>query len=279
MTVNQRQKNSLIKALTYLLATLIAVMVLIPFFWMLSTSFKSRGALMSIPIEWLPKEPTLKSYEKLFAIESFGGSIINSFYLAITSTAVQIICATLAAYAFSKLKFKQRERLFKIYIATMMIPFQVLFIPLYIVMSKMNLVNSINALLLLQMFNAFAIFMLRQKMMTINDSYLEAAKIDGASSFTIYSRIVLPLTSGTIATLVVLAFMGSWNDYLFPLVMLQSKDKFTLPLILSSLNGQYTTEYNLLMAGSLVSILPILVIYIFMQKYFKSGLQLGGVKG
>lgn len=275
----QRRKNIIMKALTYILATVIALVVLIPFFWMLSTSLKSRGALMSIPIEWLPKEPNLNSFKRIFAVNNFGTSIFNSFYLAIASTIVQLTFATMAAFAFSKLRFRGREQLFKIYIATMMIPFQVLFIPLYIVMSKMNLVNSINALLLLQMFNAFAIFMLRQKMMTISDSFVEAAKIDGASAFTIYARIILPLSSGTIATLVVLAFMGSWNDYLFPLVMLQSKDKFTLPLILSSLNGQYTTEYNLLMAGSLISILPILIIYICMQKYFKSGLQVGGVKG
>ncbi|MFU0799059.1 MAG: ABC transmembrane type-1 domain-containing protein [Xylanivirga thermophila] len=272
-------KKIIKKVVLYFIAIFIAVLVLMPFFWMISTSLKSRGAMMSIPIEWIPKEITLDSYKKILSIPNFLTSILNSFYLATTTTVVQIISASMAAFAFSKIKFKGREVLFKVYIATMMIPFQVIFIPLFIIMSSMKLTNNLSALLLLQFFNAFAIFMLRQQMMGISDDFIDAATIDGASQLRIFISIIIPLARGTIATLAVMAFMGSWNDYLFPLVMLSDRSKFTLPLILNSLSGQYSSQYNLLMAGSLISMIPIIILYMFMQKYFKAGLQVGGIKG
>jgi multiple sugar transport system permease protein len=272
-------KKIIKKVVLYFIAIFIAVLVLMPFFWMISTSLKSRGAMMSIPIEWIPKEITLDSYKKILSIPNFLTSILNSFYLATTTTVVQIISASMAAFAFSKIKFKGREVLFKVYIATMMIPFQVIFIPLFIIMSSMKLTNNLSALLLLQFFNAFAIFMLRQQMMGISDDFIDAATIDGASQLRIFISIIIPLARGTIATLAVMTFMGSWNDYLFPLVMLSDRSKFTLPLILNSLSGQYSSQYNLLMAGSLISMIPIIILYMFMQKYFKAGLQVGGIKG
>ena len=264
--------------LFYIMGILVAVLILIPFLWMISTSLKSKGALLSIPVEWIPEDPSLDAYKKLFMLDSFTSSVINSFYLAVTTTAVQLLSSSMAAYAFSKIRFKGRESLFKVYLATMMIPFQVTFIPLFIVLSSLGLTNKLNAFLLLQLFNPFAIFMLRQKMMTINNHFIEAAIIDGANKRQIFMKIILPLSSGIIATLSIMSFMGSWNDYLFPLVMLSDKKKFTLPLLLNSLQGQYSSDYNLLMAGSLISILPILIVYIFAQKYFRSGLQIG-VKG
>ncbi len=279
MMIDRKHQKLWGAMLFYVLGSLVAIIILIPFLWMIITSLKSKGTLLSIPIEWIPKEPSLDAYKKILSLQDFSGSIFNSFYLAITTSLVQILSASMAAYAFSKIRFKGREPLFKVYLATMMIPFQVVFIPLFIVMSSMKLTNNLNAFLLLQLFNPFAIFMLRQKMMTISDSFIEAAIIDGANQLQIFRRIVLPLTSGILATLGVMAFMGSWNDYLFPLVMISDKKKFTLPLILSALQGQYSSDYNLLMAGSLISILPILIVYILAQKYFRSGLQVGGIKG
>jgi len=279
MMISRRCRKFLGAVSFYIFGSLVALVILIPFFWMIITSLKSKGALLSIPVEWIPKEPSLNAYKKIFTLEGFSSSIFNSFYLAVTTSLVQILSAAMAAYAFSKIQFKGRESLFKIYLATMMIPFQVVFIPLFIVMTSLKLTNNLSAFMLLQLFNPFAIFMLRQKMMTISDSFIEAAIIDGANQFQIFWKVILPLSSGILATLGVMAFMGSWNDYLFPLVMLSDKKKFTLPLILSALQGQYTNDYNLLMAGSLISILPILIVYMFAQKYFRSGLQIGGVKG
>lgn len=277
--INNKTKKFTSTFMFYFFGTLVALVILIPFFWMVSTSLKSRGALIAIPIEWIPKKPNINSFKKIFGLSEFNGALLNSLYLAVTTSTIQIISAAMAAYAFSKIKFRGRESLFKVYLATMMIPFQVIFIPLFIIMSTFRLTNNLNAFLLLQFFNPFAIFMLRQKMMTISDSYIEAAVIDGAKSFQIFGRIILPLSRGILATLFVISFMGSWNDYLFPLVMLSDKKKFTLPLILNALETQYGREYNTLMAGSLVSIIPILIIYIFAQKQFQSGLQVGGIKG
>lgn len=274
-----RRKRVAGKAVFYVVALLIAVIVCLPFFWMLITSLKSKGAVMSIPVEWIPKNPTLESYIKLFSIPNFGTSVLNSFYLSLVCTAVRIICAAMAAYGLTKIHFRGRDGMFKVYITALMIPAQITFIPLFIVMTKLHLTNSLNAFIMLQLFNAFAIFMLRQKMMTINNAYIEAATIDGASHWRIFWKIILPMCSGTIATLAILSFMDLWNDYLLPLVLLTDQSKYTLPILLSTLSGQYKNQYNLMMAGSLVSIVPILIVYIFAQRYFKDGLNVGGVKG
>ena len=279
MTDSLRVRRIIRTVLLYVFALAVAFLVCVPFFWMISTSLKSKGAIMSIPVQWFPKKPSLAAYKKLFAMSNFTQSIFNSFYLAITCTAARILCAAMAAFALTKIRFRGRELTFKIYVTALMIPGQITFIPLFIVLTKLHLTNSLNAFILLQFFNAFSVFMLRQKMMTINDAFIEAAVIDGAGMHTIFRRIVLPLSSGTLATLAILSFMDLWNDYLLPLVLLSDARKFTLPLILSTLSSQYKTQYNLTMAGSLVSIVPILIVYICAQKYFKEGLTVGGVKG
>lgn len=258
---------------------LIAVIVCIPFYWMIITSLKGRGAIMSIPVEWIPKRPTLDAYRKLFAMPEFIGSLANSFYVSLLCTIARLLCAAMAAFALTKIPFKGRNVIFAVYVTALMIPAQITFIPLFIIMTNLHLTNSLNAFVLLQLFNAFAIFMLRQKMLTINDAYIEAAVIDGANMWCIFYKIILPMSSSTIATLAILAFMDMWNDYLLPLVLLSERSKFTLPLLLSTLSGQYKNQYNLTMAGALISIVPILIVYILSQKFFKEGLTIGGVKG
>lgn len=261
--------------LLYLCAVLIGIIVLVPFFWMISTSFKANGALMTVPIEWIPSKPTLANYIQLFGLNNFFKSVFNSFYLSVISTAVQLVSASMAAYALTLISFKGRGLLFKVYLITLMIPAQVTFIPLFIIMSKLGITDSLNALILLQLFNAFALFMLRQSMMSVNASIIEAAVIDGANPFTVYFRVVMPVIKGTVSALAVISFMGIWNDFLIPLVMLSSPDKYTLPLVLNTLNGQYGTQYNLLMAGCIISIIPILIVYLVAQKNFKAGMQVG----
>jgi multiple sugar transport system permease protein len=263
----------------YIIAIILALVVGIPFFWMIITSLKSRGAIMSIPVEWIPREPGLDSYIKLFSIPNFGLSILNSFYLAVICTAANLLCAAMAAFALTKIPFKGQKLVFSLYLTAMMLPGQVTFIPIFIIMAKLGLTNSLNAFVLLQFFNAFSVFMLRQHMKTIDKAYIEAAVIDGAGLWYIFWRIMLPLCSTALATLGILSFMGSWNDYLLPLVLLSDRTKATLPIILSSMSGQYGTQYNLMMAGALLSIIPILIVYICMQKYFKAGLTAGGIKG
>ncbi|MBQ0035901.1 MAG: carbohydrate ABC transporter permease [Firmicutes bacterium] len=265
--------------LYYVVGIVLAVISLIPFLWMISTSLKSRGALMSIPIEWIPKEPSLAAYEKVFSKFPFSKTIANSLFISVTYTVITLISASMAAFAFAKINFKGSNVLLKIFLATMMIPTQVTIIPLFVVMNKLHLINSYASVILPSIFRPFATFLLVQQMKVIPNDYLDAARMDGASIFTVYFKIALPLCAPTLATLAVTTFMESWNDYLWPLLMLTDKSKMTLPIALSTLNGQFATEYNVLMAGSLISMIPIIIIYIFAQKYFQNGMMSGGIKG
>ena len=272
-------KKRLSTAAYYIVGTLIAVLATIPFLWMITTSLKARGALMSIPIEWIPKEPTLAAYVKVFSKFPFFQTIGNSLFISVTYTVITLVSASMAAFAFAKLEFPRADMLLKVFLATMMIPTQVTMIPLFVVMNKMQLINSYASVILPSIFRPFAIFLLVQQMRTIPNDYLDAARIDGASTFRVYFRVALPLCKPTLATLSITTFMEAWNDYLWPLLMLTDKAKMTLPIALSTLNGQYSTEYNVLMAGSLISMVPIILVYIFAQKYFENGMMAGGIKG
>jgi len=277
--MSHKNKNAIRIILFYLLTFGIAMIVVIPFFWMVSTSLKSKGAIMQIPIEWIPQNPTLNSYKTVFTRFPLLQAIVNSFGITIAYTAITILSASMAAFAITKIKFAYADMIFKLFLASMMIPTQVTLIPLFVIMNKLGLINTYPSVILPSLFRAFAVFLLVQQMRGIPNDFMEAAKIDGAGMFRIYAIVIMPLTKSAIATLTITTFMECWNDYLWPLLMLSDKTKMTLTLALNSLNGQYGTEYNLLMAGSLISMLPIMCIYAFAQKYFKAGLMSGGVKG
>ena len=266
-------------AFYYVAAILLALIALVPFAWMISTSFKSRGALMSIPIEWIPEEPTLDAYFTVFERFPFLRAIGNSLLIAVCYTLLTLVSASMAAFAFTKIQFKGSGFLLGLYLATMMIPTQVTMIPLFVVMNQIGLINHYSSVILPAIFRPFAVFLLVQQMRTIPPDYMDAARIDGAGVWRIWRQVMLPLCAPSLATLAVTNFMDSWNDYLWPLLMLTDKAKMTLPIALSTLNGQYDTEYNVMMAGSLISMIPIILIYIFAQKYFKHGLMAGGLKG
>ncbi|MBQ7371357.1 MAG: carbohydrate ABC transporter permease [Blautia sp.] len=263
----------------YLIASLIAVIVMVPFFWMVSTSMKNKGALMSIPIQWLPKEPTLDAYRKVFSKFPFLRAIFNSFFITLCYTVITIISASMAAFAITKIRFPGADLLLKLYLASMMIPTQVTLIPLFVIMNRLKLINTYPSVILPSLFRAFGIFMLVQQMRSIPNDFVEAARIDGAGMFLIYRKVILPLCGSSIATLTITTFMDCWNDYLWPLLMLTDRNKMTLTLALNNLNGQYGTEYNVLMAGSLISMIPIIIVYICAQTNLKTGVMDGGVKG
>ena len=263
----------------YGVAILLAVIALIPFLWMISTSFKSRGALMSIPIEWIPENPTWDAYIKVFSKFPFAKTIANSLFISVSYTAITLLSSAMAAFAFAKLRFTGSRVIFGGYLATMMIPTQVTMIPLFVIMTKLGLKDTYASVIMPSIFRPFAISLLVQQVRTIPEDLLAAARIDGAGVFQVFRKIALPLCIPSLATLSITTFMESWNDYLWPLLMLGDKDKMTLPIALSTLNGQYATEYNVLMAGSLISMVPIIVIYMIAQKQFKSGMMAGGIKG
>jgi multiple sugar transport system permease protein len=262
----------------YLLAGTIAFIVAVPFLWMISTSLKDRGALLAVPIQWIPAEPNLASFRKVFEVFPFGRSFINSAVITISTVVITLLSASLAAFAFAKLRFRGKGILFTLFLATLMIPQQVTTIPLFLVLRSFGLLDTYTGVVLPSIFNAFAIFMLRQHMSGIPNDFMEAATIDGASSFMVYRVVILPLVSASLATLGVIIFMTAWNDYFWPLVVLSDRNKMTLTLALNQLNGQYSSWFNVLMAGSLLSMIPIIIVYIAAQRWFKAGLQLGGLK-
>jgi multiple sugar transport system permease protein len=252
---------------------------LLPFFWMVSTSLKKTKALTVLPIQWFPDEISFDGFVKIFDIFPFDKAIFNSIFISVLITFVTVMSASMAAYVFSKINFKGREALFGIYIATMMIPANITMIPNYLTLKHLSLLNSYVGIMLPSLFNAFGTFMIRQYMRTIPDDFVEAAVLDGASQLRIFFKMILPLSKPAIATLTVITFMGAWNDYLWPLIVLTDKNKMTLPVGLSLLNGQHQSDYNMLMAGALISMIPILLIYTFAQRYFEQGLSVGGIKG
>lgn len=234
---------------------------------------------MALPIQWVPKQPSLKAYKKVFSLFPFFKAILNSAFITVTYTVITLLSSSMAAFAITKIRFKGAGVVLGIYLASMMIPTQITLIPLFIITNKLNLVNTYTSVISPSLFRAFGIFLLVQSMRSISDEYMEAAKIDGAGLGTVYFKIVLNLITPALATLGISTFMEAWNDYLWPLVMLSDKNKMTLTLALNSLNGQYGTEYNVLMAGSLLSMIPIIIVYIFAQTKMKRGITLGGVKG
>lgn len=277
--MRRKRSGLLSNIIFYVISVALAVMVVIPFYWMIITSLKSKGALMALPIQWIPRHPTLQSYRKVFSLFPFGKAILNSLFVSITFTVITVLSSSMAAFAIAKIRFKGAGAFFRMYLMSMMIPTQITLIPLFIIMSRLNLTNTYTSVISPSIFSAFSIFLLVQNLRSLPDDFMEAARIDGASLWTTFFRVIMPMEKPVLATLVITTFMGAWNDYLWPLVMLSDKNKMTLTLALNTLNGQYGTEYNVLMAGCLISMIPIIVVYIIAQTQMKQGITAGGVKG
>ena len=254
-----------------------AFLMFFPFLWTIVTSI-SPGASLTLAPALIPENPSLAAYQQLFTERPFGRVILNSLLLAVVTTLVQLFTSATAGYAFSRLPFRGQSVVFAIYLATMMIPLQVLIVPLFSELKAFGLLNTYLGALLPTFATAFGIFLLRQAINQIPRELDEAATIDGAGHFRIFWTIILPNIRPALATLVVFAFMGSWNSFLWPLVVLRSPELQTLPIALAGLLGQYTTQWDVVMAGSVVSVLPMLVLYIFAQKYVIQGVASSGIK-
>ncbi|HPY94045.1 MAG TPA: carbohydrate ABC transporter permease [Clostridia bacterium] len=268
------------KALFAALVLAAALFTLLPFLFMLSSSFKGEEAIRTIPIRWIPERPTLEGYIRVFNMPgfSFPRASLNSLFLALATTLVQVLSACMAAFVFAKLPFRGSGRLFGLYLATMMIPGTVTMVPNYIILRLLGLLDSYTGLILPALANAFGVFLMRQAMMTVSDSYLESAMLDGASLYRAFFAILLPMVSPTLFTLILLAFMGSWNSYLWPLIVLTSTGKQTLQVVLGNMNSMYRNNEHVLMAGAVLTILPILLVYLLSQRRVDSGIALGGLK-
>lgn len=266
--------------LFYLMLAAIIAVTILPFVWMVSSSFKGSEAIRTIPIRWIPEHPTLEGYRRVFNMQgfSFARASLNSLVLAIACTVVAVGSAAMAAFVFAKLPFRGSGKLFGVYLATMMIPGTVTMVPNYIILRTLGLLDTYTGLILPSLANAFGVFLMRQSMMSVNDAYMESAYLEGASLYRIFFQIMLPMVMPTLSTMVLLSFMGSWNSYLWPLIVLTSTDKQTLQVVLGNMNGMYKNNEHVLMAGAVLTILPILVVYLVSQRYVDQGISLGGLK-
>ena len=268
------------KVIVYVILILIALIMIIPFLWMLSASIKSdRQVFQMNPFVWIPENPKISNYHDIWAKIPFGKFVGNTVYLTIIVTFLQLLTSSFAAYSFAKLQFRYKNGLFLAYIATIAMPWQVYMVPQFIMMRKMGLNDKLLAIICLQAFSAFGVFMMKQFYEGIPDDLCEAARIDGMSEYTIYAKIMLPLSKPALSTLTIFTFVNTWNDYLGPLIYLKSQEKKTIQLGLKMFISQYSSDYGLIMAGSVLSLIPVLIVFLCLQKYFVEGVASTGLKG
>lgn len=266
------------KSIVYVILVAAALVTIVPLLWMVSTSLKTSQYTLQLPPHLIPRQPTLQSYTKLLSLFPMLRMLFNSMIVAVFITGGQILTSVMAAYAFARMKFKGRDILFLVFLATMMVPYQVTVIPQFVLMKNFGWLNSYFALIVPSLHTAFGTFLMRQALLPVPAAFEESAFMDGANHFTVFSRIVLPLVKPAVATLGVLAFMSSWNAFLWPLIVTSSDSMMTLPVGLSVLQGRYQTEWNLVMAGGVISLIPIVIVFMFSQRYFIEGLSRGGIK-
>ena len=253
--------------------------VLFPLLWMLSASLMTPGEASSFPPPLLPQRPTLANYRELFAHAGIGRYLANSVLLAVSVTTLSLAFNVAAGYAFAKLRFAGRERIFRLMLGTLVIPAQVAMVPLFLLLKALGLVNSYAGVIVPAMAGIFGIFLVRQYALSIPDELLEAARIDGATEFRIFASIVVPLLAPVIVTLAVFTLLGTWNDFMWPLIVLADSHLYTLPVALASLSREHVQDNELMMAGSVVTVLPPLLLFLGLQRYYIQGLLLGSVKG
>ena len=276
-SVDARRRASLGWVLLHVVVILGAALMFFPFLWTVITSLSDGVGLSTEPRLW-PENPSLSGYETLFSERPFARVVVNSFLLATATTIAQLFTSATAAYAFSRLPFRGRGIVFAVYLATMMIPLQVLVVPLFAQIRAFGLINTYLGALLPTFAAAFGIFLLRQAINQVPRELDEAATLDGAGHFRIFWQVIIPNIRPALATLTIFAFMGSWNSFLWPLIVLRDAELQTLPIALAALQGQYTTAWDVVMAGSVVSIIPMLALYIFAQKYVIQGVASSGIK-
>jgi multiple sugar transport system permease protein len=271
--------NKTLKQLALNAALLTAALIAIaPLLWMLSVSLMPTGESSSYPPPLLPSDPTLAHYEELLAQGQLGRQFLNSLGLAVAMTALATLFNTMAGYAFAKLRFAGRERIFRTLLAALVIPGQVAMMPLFLMLKSMGLVNTYAGVLLPGLAGIFGIFLVRQYAKGLPDELLEAARIDGAGEVRIFFEIVLPALAPVLVTLAIFTFLGSWNDFMWPLIVLTDSERQTLPVAIASLSREHVQDGELMMAGAVVTVLPVLLLFLALQRYYMQGLLVGSVK-
>jgi putative chitobiose transport system permease protein len=276
-----KDKNrGLVKVGTYLLLVAIALMMLFPLLWLISTSLKSPTEnIFSFPPQLLPTQPTLENFLTVWQTYPFGGYLFNSTLVAILTVSLNVLICSLAAYPLARLNFRGRDSIFALVVSTIMIPFQIVMIPLYILTVQLGLRNTYLGVIFPTLASAFGIFLMRQAFQGVPKELEEAARMDGCSELGIWWHIMLPAVRPAIATLAIFVFIGSWSDFLWPLIVLDEEKYYTLPLGVATLAGAFSLDWRLIAAGSVISIAPILLLFVFLQRYIISTDVATGVKG
>ena len=256
-----------------------AIVMILPFIWMLSTSLKQQAEALRIPPQWIPTNPYWRNYPEVLENIRFGRYFLNTVIVTLGRVVGQLITCSMAAYAFARLRFPGRDKLFALYLAALMVPFQVYMIPDFILMKYLGWLNTYQAIIVPGVFSAFGIFLLRQSFMKLPRELEEAAVIDGASPPWILWKVVLPLSLPALAALTIFTFLASWNDLLWPLIVTRTDDMRVLSVGLALLQGQYQTNWPWLMAGSVMATLPVLLVFLFAERYFIEGVAMTGIKG
>ncbi len=259
----------------WMLLALGSVLMLLPFAWTLSTSLKTPGQAFTYPIVWIPNPPIWDNYLRAVTIMPFGRFYANSLFVATCATLLELLTASLAAFAFARMRFWGRDQLFIIYLATLMIPGQVTLIPSFLIIRALGWYDTYQALIIPGAFSAFGTFLLRQHFRTLPMEFDEAAQIDGASALWIWWCVVMPLSKPALATFAIFSFLGQWNSFLWPLIVTRSMEMRTLPLGLSMFQSQFSVQWNLLMAGTVIALAPLLIIYVVGQRWIIRGIATG----
>lgn len=269
-----------LKIIIYVILIIMATLMIIPFLWMLSAAIKSdREVFKMNPFVFIPANPKWTNYRDIWTKIPLAIFVKNTVILTFVVTFLQLLTSSFAAYSFAKLNFKYRKTLFMAYIATIAMPWQVYMVPQFIMLRKMGLNDKLMAMVCLQAFSAFGVFMMKQFYEDIPDELCEAARIDGMSEYGIYFKIMLPLSKPALSTLTIFTFVNTWNDYLGPLIYLRSESKKTIQLGLKMFISQYSSDYGLIMAGSVLSLIPLIIVFLIFQKYFVEGVAATGIKG
>lgn len=275
----ENQKNNILRKLSYIVLSLGALTMIIPFIWMISTSLKSLGEVFIFPPKFWGEEIIWENYLKVSERFPFAQFFINSLKVSFFVVLGQLLTSAMAGFAFARLKFKGRDILFALYLATLIVPYQVTLVPTFVIMRYFGWIDTHYSLIIPSLVSAFGTFLMRQFFLTIPVDLEDAARIDGCTPFGIFWRIFLPLSKPALATLGIFTFMGIWNDFIRPLVFINSIPKMTVPLGLAAMQGMYSTDWPVLMAGTVISIIPVLIAFLFAQEYFVKGVTLSGLKG
>jgi ABC-type glycerol-3-phosphate transport system permease component len=274
----QRRFRRIWMGVLYTLFGIVALIFTLPFFLMLSSAFKTSAEIVRIPPTLFPENPSLSSFRTVIDEAPYFRWFGNSLLVSCTITLLVLFTCSLAGYIFAKFEFPGRDAIFVVLLMTMMVPFPVLLIPSYLIVNELGLINSLWALIVPAMVSAFGIFLMRQFIAGIPNDLIEAARLDGASEWSIYARIVVPLARPPMAALGIFTFLAAWNDYLWPLIVINDLEKSTLPLALTFFNSQHAQRYDLVMAAAAMAVIPVIIVFVIFQRQIVNALVLAGLK-